>query len=320
MSNKRILTTSIISWSDTSGDDTLPNFFDGYGAENVANIFVRGDNPTSMSCDNYFRICEAAVLKSIFKRNIKTGEISNRTSILKAGEYKKEQKRYFFFRKYRLFAFLLLRELCWKFGKWKSEELDRFIEDFKPDILFCTAEPYIYMNRINLYIAKKTGAKVISVIWDDNFTYKSCAGFSDRFFRFFVKRQVKELISISNRVISISPKTKKEADAAFGIDSVIITKSVSPSEEKNDAEYHFPLKLLYAVNFYIGRDKSIKLLSEQIKKLNKETHYFDFDIYVNNAADKKNKGEDDSSSPLFLFNYFSIPLSFRKSLMRSSQV
>lgn len=293
MNKKRILTTSIIPWSELSGSDTVSKLLDGYGAENVASIYVRGYDPTSKSCDRYFRINEASVLKSILIRNIKTGEEKKRREAKKAKQDETENKRYRFFSKHRFFIFLLLRELGWKLGKWKSKELNEFIDNFSPDVLICTAEQYIYMNRINLYIVKKTKAKVISIIWDDNFTYKSCTSPFDRFFRFFVKRQTKKIVSMSSEVLAISPKTKKEVDDKFGIDSIVITK---PIQNLGNLEYHepkFPLKLLYAGNFYIGRDRSLKILADQIKEINKDGHYFDFDIYVNNIPYEKTKIENE---------------------------
>ena len=288
---KKVLATSIVSWSELSGGDTMASLLDGYGSENVASIYVRGNDPTSNCCDNYFRINEASVLKSIFKRNIVTGWKQNRKDVSKAKQDEAEQKRYSFFNKYRLFIFLFLRELGWKFGKWNSKELNEFIDNFKPQVLLCAVEPYIYMNRVNLYIAKKTNAKVISIIWDDNFTYKSCTGLSDKFFRFFVKRQAKKILSMSDKVLAITPKTKAEVDEYFNVDSVIITKSIlNPQERKEESiKPKFPLKFLYAGNLYIGRDKSLALLSSQIKAANKDSHYFDFDIYVNNMPEEKVK-------------------------------
>ena len=287
MHKKRILTTSIISWSELSGGDTFSNLLEGYGADNVASIYIRGDEPTSTSCNNYFRINEASVLKSIFKRKIKTGTTVERAEASVAQRDETERRRYGFFNRHRLFIFLLLRELGWKFGRWNSKELNEFIDNFKPDVLLFAADPYIYINRINLYIAKKTKAKVVSIIWDDNFTYKSCTNLSDRIFRFFVKRQTKKIVEMSSKVITIAPKTKREVDAAFGVDSIIITKSVLNPSKPAEEEIKLPLNFLYAGNLYIGRDKSLALLSKGLEIVNKEKHCFNFNIYVNNMPSEK---------------------------------
>ena len=66
-----------------------------------------------------------------------------------------------------------VRELVWKFGKWKTKELDEFIENVNADVLFMPIYPTVYMGRLQKYVMKKTGKPVVSYIADDNYSYKA---------------------------------------------------------------------------------------------------------------------------------------------------
>ena len=65
---------------------------------------------------------------------------------------------------------LMLRDIIWKFGRWKTIELNDFLDDFKPDIILHSMEGYNHFNRIIEYAIKRTGARAVGYIWDDNFT------------------------------------------------------------------------------------------------------------------------------------------------------
>ena len=160
---KRVLICSVPSWNKKSGSDTFSSLMEGYGADDVANVYIRETLPDSLVCNNYFRISENAVIKSIFKRNTKTGrrvyvdnqendDLENITaSEQRYKKYSSNSKKYY--------LMLYVRELIWKFGVWKTKELDAFIDEFKPEVVFFPMEGYLHLNRISRYILKRTGAK-----------------------------------------------------------------------------------------------------------------------------------------------------------------
>lgn len=197
-------------------------------------------------------------------------------------EASSEKKRYDFFAKHRLFIFLWLRELLWKLGQWNSSQLDEFIKNFNPDIFLFPIEDYWYFNRINKYIIKKYKPKrVVSFLWDDNFTYKQHPySLSARISRFFTRRQVKKLISLSDVVLTICPKMKKECDEEYGINSVIITKPVlSEDSEPRIYDKERPIKIVYSGSLVIGRDKSVAELVKVLSEINKHGTKIFLDIY-----------------------------------------
>ncbi len=291
MKKLKILVMTVPSWNSKVGANSWASLLEGYGSEDVANICIREEVPDSEVCSRYFCISENRIIKSVFKRNINTGyEItSNITASDK--DINEHNQRYINMKKRRRYSMLLARELVWKFGKWKTKELDEFLDSFKPDIILHSMEGYIHLNRIIQYAIKRTGAKAIGYIWDDNFTYKQHDDFGYKFYRFFQRKSLKKLASLTQAFFAITPKTKAEADEFFGINSVLLTKPLNSIPKVSDGKPNTPLRMLYTGNLLIGRDKSLEKVSKGLTEINKNGVKIVLDVYTNTYIDDEKQNQ-----------------------------
>lgn len=289
----KILVNTVDCWNSHIGSDTLSSWLSGYGSENLANIYIREEVPDSDVCSRYFKISENKVIKSVLLRGLPTGkeyvagDITQDTQDV--SNLKIQKKGYQFFKKIRLWLFLYMREIFWKLGNWQSKELDMFLDDFKPDIVLAPLEAYIHFNRINQYIIKKTGAKAIGVLWDDNFTYKPhkwSIGF--RIHRFFLIRNIKKSVELCDKIFAISPQMKAECDRVFNIDSIVITKPVREIERECPQYINErPIKMLYTGNLLVGRNKTMVMLARALKELNLEEIKVCLEVYTSTNLSSK---------------------------------
>ena len=281
---KKVLVCSVMCWNKTTGSDTFSTLMQGYEIDNIANVYMREGTPDSDVCRNYYEISENAVIKSVLKRKAKTGkriktdEIDlnavNENALATTERYKKHRKNRNIF---KLFA----RELLWMFGKWKTKELNDFLDDFKPEVVFFAMEGYIHFARINRYILKKTRAKGIGYFWDDNFTYKQSKKIGYKIYRFFQRMSLKKLSKMCTSFFAISPKTKKEADEAFGINCEILTKPIDFENRKfEETELSHPLKMVYTGKLIIGRYDTIELIGKALDEINKDKVKIELDVYT----------------------------------------
>ena len=281
--NPRILICTVNAWNSIIGDNTFPTLLKDYDKDKIANLFIREEKPDSDVCDMYFRISEDRVLKSIFKRTIKTGEIVNLTDDQNnTAEFEKHLKRYnnksrFYYPK------LFLREIVWKVGKWKSSELDNFLDEFKPDVVLYEMSRYIHLNNIVMYILKRTKAKGVGCFWDDTFTYKQERGCLFKVLRFFQRRNLKRLASKTRDFFAITPKTKREADEFFKINTVLLTKPILTNRPFDPPIKKENISILYTGNLGVGRLKTVILLAKAIK----DECWLRLDIYTNSYLSKK---------------------------------
>lgn len=288
----KILIVTVASWNSRVGSNTWATLVDGYPAENLANICIREDYPDSDVCSRYFAISENRVLKSLSNRRIETGYEVDKTQRKKndASDLQEHTQRYQKMGSKRRTSLLLARELIWKFGKWKTAELDKFLDDFKPDIILHSMEGYIHLNRVIEYAIERTQAKAIGYIWDDNFTYLQSSALGHRFYRFFQRRSLIKLAKKTDAFFAITQKTKEEADAFFKVDSVLLTKPLLSVPQCTQMPASQPIRMLYTGKLIIGREDTICKIAEAIREVNTgSAPKIILDIYTNTQLSEEMK-------------------------------
>lgn len=276
----RILVFTVSAWNSKVGANTWASLLEHYDSKKIANICLRDEVPDSPVCSRYFSISESKVLRSIIARRIQTGtELIASTAESSADSCLAEHRaRYAKMKKKRRYSMLLARELVWFLGKWHTKELDRFLDDFRPDIVLYSLEGYIHFNRIVEYAIKRTGAKAIGYIWDDNFTYKQSKKIGFLAYRYFQRRSLKRVAKRTSEFLAISDTTKEEADSFFGIQCHVLTKPLNQAPSVRDADVKKPIKILYTGNLLIGRDRSLLKVVQALKQTPQGS--FSLDVYT----------------------------------------
>lgn len=280
--DKKILILSVSPWNSKVGADTWPTLVSGLNPDNIASISLREEAPDNPCCNNYFVLSENRVLKSIFKRGIKTGYKAERvtTSDNSSDDLEEHNLRYQKMSKKRGFWTLLAREIVWKIGRWKSKELDGFLTDFAPDVLLYSMDGYIHFNRICKYAKKKTTAKSIGFFVDDNFTFKQSKKIGMKALRILQRHSLKKLARKTDAFWAITDMTKREADENFNIDCTVITKPLNRVPDYKAWQVNEPIRILYTGNLQIGRDKSLVKVVNALKEVNREKLYYTVDVYT----------------------------------------
>ncbi len=297
MENKnlcKVLVVSINAWRDNTGINTLIDFFKCWDSDNIAQIYMRSAKPKTKVCNKFFRISENAVMKSLLKRSIKTGSVveNEADDSKETNNALEEENKIYSHKKSKLLPILTLcREIVWAFGKWKTKELDEFIDNFNADVLFIPIYPTIYMGRIQKYVIKRTGKPVVSYLADDNYTYRAIA--KDPFsviHRFFLRPYIKYIVKRSQKLLVIAPKQKEEYDRIFGTDSEILTKGIDFSEIPYEKKpLNKPIKMVYTGKLIIGRWLSLAKIAEALGEINKDETKVELDIYTTDVLTEEQK-------------------------------
>lgn len=288
----KVLVVSTNAWRDNTGINTLIEFFKCWDADKLAQVYTKSTLPNTSVCNTFFSISENAVMKSVLKRGTKTGKQVFNTegdSDLVDQSAVNEQKMYSTYHgKLRVFL-SYCREIVWKFGRWKTAELDKFVDDFNPDVLYIPIYPTIYMGRIQKYIIERTKKPIVSYIADDNYSYEAAGkGFFAKVHRFYLRKYVKYIIEHSAKLMVISPKQKEESDRLFGVDSVVMTKGID-FDPFEPYEVNKPIKMVYTGKLIIGRWKSLAAIAEALGKINANEIRMELDIYTTDVLTEEQK-------------------------------
>ncbi|WP_455436893.1 hypothetical protein [Hungatella hathewayi] len=296
----KVIVTGIDAWRSDVGANTLPNFFSSWNPDQLVVVYTKSELPETRLCNSFFQISENEVLHAAIHPGKKCGKPVRNVSPEKsdaqreeaiAKEVIEERKRYDFFRNHRWSLIYLAREILWNFGSWKSEEFDEFLKQVDADVIFFPIYPYVYMNKIQSYIAKKTGLRGVAYIADDNYSYKP-EWYNPLFIirRFFLRKSIEEVMKYCDELLVILPMLKKEYVKQFNVPIKVLTKGIDVEKcSFTNSSRKFPLKMVYTGNLFIGRDKSIIKVIKAIDRINHENGetLIQLDIYSHIHLSKK---------------------------------
>lgn len=285
MANPKVLVIGINPWIDNTGINTLINFFKDWGVDSIAHMYTRDQLPNTVICQKFFRISENRLINSVWNRSIKTGEMVENT------ETAKSQSPNALYQKKHSEWMTLAREVVWKLGKWHTKELDTFLDEFSPDVIFCPVYSTVYMCRLQNYVANRTKKPIVLYVSDDNYSYQSIAKTPVAYLsRFWLRHQEKKLFERAKKVLVIAPKQKEEYDRLFHTDCGILTKGIDFSQYPyKEKELNDPIRMVYTGKLIIGRWKSLAAIADAMGKINSGRTKVVLNIYTTDELTDEQK-------------------------------
>lgn len=206
----------------TAFGKTLLSFFGGFDPDCLAQLYFHSEIPTCGECRNYYRITDKEALKSFFNpfkrigkrfgsEDIKTDAVSSRT------DTGVTNKVYSFGRK-RTPLIYIFRNLIWHGVCRRKTDLDGWVKDFAPDVIFFAAGDYKFAYDIVNHIAKEQNIPVIMYCCDDYYINRLNPGmaFSKSVYRRLMK-SVYKTAALSKSMITICDKMSERYRELFNI-------------------------------------------------------------------------------------------------------
>ena len=302
----RVLIISAEVWrDDTNGGNVLTNLIGSLDAE-VAQIFCNPGEPQNNVCKKYYQMTDGMVIRAALRHRPigKTIEYSEFPSAVDKEKVIAEQpnkKMLSFFHRHRLGIFYFARNLLWNTSNWKNDGLNKFVDDFAPDVIFAPCYGSKFMLKLTRYIAKRTGKNVISYISDDSYTLRHVR-FSPYFWmnRFSVRRQLRKTFPCYSLVYTMTETQKEQCERDFGANMKILRKSADATLISEKREVGDPIRLVYAGGIYLNRYKTLSKIADAIRRINEDGVKMRLDIYTANEITKKIKKQLDDGVSSFI--------------------
>jgi hypothetical protein len=292
----RVLILSRDSWNDTNNSgNTLSNLFQNWKTENVANLYCRDEIPNNNICSNYFKISENILIKKIFKKIDFAGQQHGKINVLEVKsnlkefvQQEKERKLYDFFRKKRWYIFLWVREILWKVAPWKSKELQKFITDFNPQIIYSPSYDSIYMHSLLYFLKLHTNAKIVYFHCDDLVTYRQHS-FSPFFWinRYVLRKYMNKSINVADKNYCIIDEQARVYGRIYNKSFDLLYKTGDFESKLNSTYPQAIVKLVYTGNIIYGRIETLIAIAEVLSKINKKTKRAELYLYTANPIESK---------------------------------
>jgi len=296
-SQPKVLIVSRDVWNDSAAS-TLTNLFEDYDSNKLSYVYIETKIPHTRCCHRFFQISEFSLVHKLFKWRTKTGctitSDGNRVAVLSEEKIAAQEAATMqFVREHRSFWFTFLREILWAFNGWKSKELKQFILDENPDVVWVAGSPLLLMNRLSRYVVKIASKPYCVFEMDDVYPEQLYCWNPFRYlYRVMLRHNVKNLIKGASQLFVISPKMKREYDALFGTDSIILTKGIDFSSITYPSiKVHTPVQMVYMGQIIYDRLSSLELIGRALDEINKDGQRIVLNIYTRNPIEDRQKAQ-----------------------------
>jgi len=289
MTNKKVLVVSNNCFSPSNSNGrTLGNLFYGWPKENLAQFCVIAQDPAWNVCGNYYCLEDRTMLAA-FKHFKKAVGRKLQTPSETVGHNAKtiETQRKNIGKK--TLPKVMLRELVWAFNRWKSNDFEKWVDNFNPDVVVLQFGDSSFMIDIALDIAHSRNIPLVVYntegyyFFPRNWHFKSMLdGILFPIYRHFYQNKVRKLMAYASHSVYLNDKLQNDYDKEFGGKSSVIYNSSGLHNSSAPAFDNDMPHISYLGNLGLGRDSALVEVGEVLYNIDSRYH---IDVYGN--ADEK---------------------------------
>lgn len=286
----KILLITAEEWNDyVYGNGVLTNWFTGFDAE-FAQIYTSPGLPNNKVCSKYFQIDERQMVKSLYS-NTKAGrEVKMPTNEREQDAAKSNAQRkgiYGIFKKLSLWMhtpIVMLQDFIWMTGRYDKAALQRFIDGYKPDVVFCPQLGNPKMWRLEKLVKGMTDVPFVAFTGDDEASYQQVSK-SPLFWlrRWYCHNGLKNSVKIFSHYFMHSKEQAQDYTNEYGISTSTLYKCGDFSNEFVKKSVGSPIRLVYAGRLYCNRWKTLAEIGKALHEINKHGERMVLDIYTQEA-------------------------------------
>ncbi len=299
----KVLVVSYLPWrNDVNVGNTLSNIFDGMQDEiEFSSIYFKGGMPQNDVAQKSFYIPEKELVKSILTRK----GVGEKVSLNKESENNvaEEKSAYNKARQLRWESFLLVQDMIGILGKWHSKELDSFIKEIRPQLIFGPLGRVPVSNILMSYLHDKYSIPVIAYAWDDHYSLHKQAVSPFFWGKTFLERKyIRKCAQRSEFLYTITEEMKEEYSRYFNKKCKVLYKAYDFSgEPKIKAKMAPPITIIYMGNIGAGRWRELGKVAQSVKAINKNEKKCLLKIYtMSPRTDKIEKALNIENSSVLL--------------------
>ena len=273
----KILVVGGDCWNDsTNGNNVYSNWFDDFDAE-FANIYIGQGTPENKVCSKYFQITDRMMFRSLYSDR---AGVAFNTELCKVESESFDKDWNIKVKRNMGEGLRIAREVLWSLGRYNIDKLKSFIDNFNPDIVFCTHIYSLRYGRLVRLVHSMTDAPMVGFAGDaeaslKNYSLNPLYWIRQFSLYFTYPKHIKQF----KQYFTFSQKQCEEITAKYGVPAEPLYKCIqnlSVFEEKKPNEV---LKLVYAGRLYCNRWKTLSAIGDALIELNKSGKKAELFIY-----------------------------------------
>ncbi len=266
----RILVINGNAFSEvTNIGKTLVSFFREAPAENIAQLYFYPEDPGSDLCRNYYRITDGDVLGRFLRRGESCGGRvpypAEQAPDQGSGPHGPGHWKIGLRSILKSFGILrLLRELVWRSGCWRTGELNRWLEEFDPELIFLCAGDGAFTYDIARDIRERFHTRLVVYITDDYILPRASLSPFWRIRRKLVLNEMKKAVGSCDLFVTISPQMQREYRKIFHRDSIVSVNRTGALRDASMTGKRRYILMVYAGGLHYHRYKTLRRLAKAI--------------------------------------------------------
>lgn len=271
----RILIVGTVPYNTQSTSRAFDSYFHFWNKDNLAQIFSNTKKPCKGHCGTLYQITDQRLLKRWFNRKVKTGVVYNYDELPDAWENgdlevnSKVISRLYSIGSRKNSLIYLIRKLIWRKKFWCTDELNRWLNAFKPECVFLSFSDDFFIPEIALYVAEKFGIPIVSSIGDDYyFNYDFSISPFYHWYKLMYRHMIRKVFAHKGSSIYIGDKIRDKYNESFPLNgkTVYLTSEVErrPFQPINK---EMPC-IAYFGNIRLGRNESLNDIAFALGNIN----------------------------------------------------
>ena len=262
----RVLIISTSTYRPDNQTRAADTYFHNWPKNNLIHLYSNSSEPTKGHSFSFFQITDYDMVNKILKRKKKVGKIyydEQINSYQNSPILKEKNKGVLSIFKKRSWLRYYLRKLLWSKKRWLTPELEKWVSDFSPELIYCGASDDYFIMDISLFLSKKYNVPLIVTIGDDYYFEKT--GFLLKPYKRKYKKIFNEIMETDGFAVYISDKIANKYNSTFKKQGfpIYLNSDINPAPyEKIVFEFN------YFGNVELGRHKALAYLGDLLKTIN----------------------------------------------------
>lgn len=290
----RLLVISSTPWSpENSFGSTYESIFSALEGIEVINIYCNTGTPESQLVKRVFQIDESMLLRSIIRPTVGVGrELPSNPDRGRATPQQGVSvlERLLAAGRARRFSFyglaLMARSVIWRFGRWRSAELNAFLLDSRPDLIFVPVYSASHMNRLVHHAKETLSIPMVGYVSDDVYSLRQFS-LSPWFWasRFYQRILIRRVVDRCHWLYVVSDVQRRDYERALGVECRVLTKlgrfsefEIPPPPEATRVDR--PVVFTYAGNIGNRRWRTLLEIGEALGEASEAGAWGRLDVYT----------------------------------------
>lgn len=280
-----IISHNVIGESTNLGK-TLYSYFADWPSNQLCQLYLHEEKPTTSMCSSYYRVTDFDLLKTLVFLRKPGQEVSSpkETDHSLISDNSSDAQNFFYgIAKNPNNLIYFMRNALWRVKTWNNKKLKEWLNKEKPDVIFYAAGDYAFSFDMAVSISKEMKIPIVVSVVDDFYFYNyfghSPIGLYNK--RKFDK-SMKSIMSLCRGAFYIHPKMKEKYDHEFFVPSEVLYPATKINETP---EPQGKLKISYLGGLVLDRYKSLIEIGRVIKAIDQKNELF-LDVYSSEKTKK----------------------------------